>query len=369
MGNLGTAMGPEFEVYDNKRAPHIPNRDFRFVDRIESVTGERGKLKPGMQMVSEFDAQADSWYYTETPNGQMPHAVLLESSLQSAILLGYYQGATLSQPDVEFSIRNLDGTAQLVGPMPSPGATIRQKTTLLSSGAVSGQVLQNFKYELSTEETGVFYTGESLFGYFSEKALEQQVGLDAGKKVPAQCEAQGLTPDVTVDEAAIDERYRQIDRNLAIADERLALLHEAKFFFSGGDAGLGSIWARRRITPDDWYFTRHFHRDPVQPGPLGIEAMIQALQMLCIEKGLVDEVESPAFSLAQDVSATWTYRGQVLRTDTEYTIEVLITEVERFDDHLVVHADGHMWKNGLRIYQLTNLGLRIGPATPVKEGS
>ncbi|MBF4621305.1 beta-ketoacyl synthase N-terminal-like domain-containing protein [Clavibacter sp. VKM Ac-2542] len=367
-GDLGTAMGPEFDVYGDRRAPHIPNRDFQFVDRIESVTGERGRLAPGMVMVSEYDAHADSWYYRENPAGTMPHAVILESSLQAAILLGYYQGATLDQPTVEFAIRNLDGSAELVGPFPAPGSTIRQTTTLLFSSAVEGNVLQKFRYELEGDD-GVFYRGESVFGYFSEQALASQTGLDAGARtVPRSLAAGSDAPDLVLDAAALDARHRQRPDRLALPGGRLALLDEVRIHLDQGPAGLGSIWGRRDVTPDDWYFTRHFHRDPVQPGSLGIESMLQALQVLAVEKGLVDGFRDPRIELAQGVSTTWTYRGQVATTDTDCQVEVDITRVDREPDSVTVVADSSLWKGDLRIYAVTGLAIRIHDDTTDTHG-
>ena len=358
-GDLGTAMGPEFDVYADRRAPHIPNRDFQFVDRIESVTGARGALAPGMVMVSEYDAHADSWYFRENPAGAMPHAVLLESSLQAAILLGYYQGATLDQPDVEFAIRNLDGSAELVAPVPAPGSTIRQRTELVSSSAVQGNVLQRFRYELSGPD-GPFYRGESVFGYFSDAALATQVGLDAGRRtVPESLRAGAGEPDAVLDGAALAARHRGRPDRLALPGGRLDLLDEVRIHLDAGPAGLGRVWGRRDVTPEDWYFTRHFHRDPVQPGSLGIESMLQALQVLVLEAGLADGIPDPRLRLATGVTTTWSYRGQVGTTDAECSVEVGVTRVDRTPGSVTVVADGSLWKGDLRIYAVTGLAIRI----------
>jgi 3-hydroxymyristoyl/3-hydroxydecanoyl-(acyl carrier protein) dehydratase len=37
------------------------------------------------------------------------------------------------------------------------------------------------------------------------------------------------------------------------------------------------------VDPAEWFFKAHFFQDPVQPGSLGIEALIQLLQWLMIE--------------------------------------------------------------------------------------
>ncbi|HEX2418029.1 MAG TPA: beta-ketoacyl synthase N-terminal-like domain-containing protein, partial [Micromonosporaceae bacterium] len=177
-GDLGTAMGPEFDVYANSRAPHIPNSEFQFVDRIMKLEGTRGQLKGGSRMVTEYDSPPEAWYYAQNSTATMPNCVLMETSLQAAILCGYYLGATLDAPDKQFSIRNLDGTASLVRDIDLRGKTIRHDSTMLFSSA-AGDVLQKFRYELSADGE-VFYRGESLFGYHTAASLGQQAGLDNG---------------------------------------------------------------------------------------------------------------------------------------------------------------------------------------------
>ena len=47
----------------------------------------------------------------------------------------------------------------------------------------------------------------------------------------------------------------------------------------GGKAGLGRLLAEQTVDPAAWYFKAHFYRDPVQPGSLGVEAMLQLLSV------------------------------------------------------------------------------------------
>ena len=53
-----------------------------------------------------------------------------------------------------------------------------------------------------------------------------------------------------------------------------------------GAAGLGRWRAVKDVDPDEWYFKAHFYRDPVQPGSLGIEMMLQLLQFAMLDLGL-----------------------------------------------------------------------------------
>lgn len=359
-GDLATAMGPEFEIYANRRAPYIPNGDFRFVDRIMRLDGTRGRLEPGAHMETEYDCPPEAWYFRDGYRG-IPNFVYMESSLQAAILLGYYLGATLSSPSEEFSIRNLDGKATLVTDVDLRGKTIRHSSTMLSSQAVSGAILQRFRYGLSADGV-VFYRGESLFGYFTEQALANQIGLDSGKLAEHWLDEQA---DVE------PERVRTLRPSTEDAkrDDRFWLIDEANVVLDGGVHGLGYVRGRRRITREDWYFSCHFFRDPVMPGSLGVEAVIEALQRFAVESGLTRDLRAPVFATPCDVETGWRYRGQILRTDQEMSFELHVKEISNDADRALLIADASVWKHtadgqerprpGLRIYELTDVAVEI----------
>ncbi|MFI7068348.1 beta-ketoacyl synthase N-terminal-like domain-containing protein [Kribbella sp. NPDC050124] len=364
-GNLGTAMGPEFDIYGERRAPYIPNGDFQFVDRIMSLTGTRGELRPGAEMVTEYDSPADAWYYRENSHPHMPNCVYMETSLQAAILLGYYLGATLDQPETEYSIRNLDGRATLVKDIDLRGKTIRHHSKLLMSSAVTGAVLQNFSYELSADGE-VFYTGESMFGYFSEAALSNQVGLDNGSYVPPWIEGERPDPSRVRRIELPDDAPAFTDPSggrLRLPAGHFHLVDRVDLVADGGRHGAGYVHGFRAIRPDEWYFDCHFHRDPVMPGSLGVEAVLQAMRLFVLDQGLAEGIERPRFAMATAVETSWKYRGQILRPDEEARFDVHVKRVERDQDRLIVVADADLWKPGLRIYELTDLAIEVRPDT------
>jgi 3-hydroxymyristoyl/3-hydroxydecanoyl-(acyl carrier protein) dehydratase len=369
-GDLAVAMGPEFRIYQTSRAPYIPNGDFLFVDRMMDWRGDRGRLVPGATMITEYDSPPDAWYYQDNGHPFLPHCVLMETSLQSAVLLGYYLGATLPYPDQQFSIRNLDGHAVVVKDVDLRGKTIRQHSTLLSNDAMTGAVLQGFRYEL-TADGEAFYTGESLFGYFSEQALAGQAGLDAGRFVGPWhgdngADAAGSVRRIDLREGAQRERLTA-GGGLRLGSGRLQLIDWVDLIPGGGEHGAGYLRGYRRITPDEWYFSCHFHRDPVMPGSLGVEAILQAMQLYAIETGLAAGLDRPQFALAAGVELGWRYRGQILRTDADMDFEVHIKEVRREPGRVLLVGDANLWKPGLRIYELKNIAIAVvsgGRLTP-----
>ncbi|GLZ36541.1 beta-hydroxydecanoyl-ACP dehydratase [Actinokineospora sp. NBRC 105648] len=347
-GDLAITLGPEFARCLGRRATRMPSGGLRLCDRVMRVDGERHKLASGSGD-TEYDAHADSWYFAETANASMPNVIYMETSLQSALLLGYFLGATLTDPDDDFSLRNLDGSATVLREVDLRGKTIRQHSELINTSVLSGAVLQSFSYELSVDGEP-FYRGESLFGFFNEKALANQTGLDGGAYVPTWLDQHPTaTRRIEVGERGPNGPAR--------STAHLHLLDEVHVVDGGGEHGLGYLRAVRPISADDWYFRRHFHLDPVMPGSLGVEAVLQAMQEWLVDTGLADELVAPEFVLPTGLALSWRYRGQILATDGEMTLEVHIKRVERGDQRVRVVGDASVWKPGMRIYQLDDVAV------------
>ena len=50
--------------------------------------------------------------------------------------------------------------------------------------------------------------------------------------------------------------------------------------------------ARKAVDPRDWFYACHFYQDPVMPGSLGLEAMVEALQAFVLRLGLGRELRT-----------------------------------------------------------------------------
>ncbi|MDQ0456410.1 beta-ketoacyl synthase N-terminal-like domain-containing protein [Rhizobium paknamense] len=366
-GELRIGLGPEFNIYgEQHRAPHIPNGCFQFVDRCLETTGKRGEMKPGAVMDTEYDAHADSWYFQENSHPHMPNFVVLESALQAAILNGYALGPTLKFPDKVYSIRNLDGTAVYLSDPDTRGTTIRHSQTLLNTALLSESILQNFDFNLKVDGQP-FYKGQSSFGYFTAKALENQLGLDQGKLSRFWLEDNAGAKVETLDLQSPDEAHLFTGTDAKPhwrlpPGHRFRLLHKAELVRDGGKFGLGYIKGYRGIHAGEWYFTNHFHRDPVMPGSLGLEAILQAMQLFALKTGLDAGIPNPRFGIAVGVPVNWRYRGQLLRTDKDMNIEIHIKEIRKEADQVVVIADTDLFKEKLRIYEALSMSISIKPA-------
>jgi len=355
-GDQGVALGPEFAGYRGRRATRLPGGGLRLVDRVMAIDGRRGELRGGASHITEYDAPADSWYFADTANASMPNVVYMETSLQAALMLGYYLGATLSEPDEDYSLRNLGGSATVLREVELRDATIRQHSTLRSTTPMPGATLQDFTYRLAVDGEP-FYEGESSFGYFNATALARQTGLDGGRLAPTWLDAQdGERPEARV----VDVAARRADPSAPLcARGQLALLDDLEVVDGGGLYGLGYLRASRPIDPQEWFFARHFYLDPVIPGSLGVESVIQAIQEWVVDAGHLAGFTRPGFVLPVGVTLHWKYRGQFLPSDELSTLEVHIKDVSRRPGRLRVTADASVWKPTMRIYGLTDVAVEL----------
>ncbi|MTE14578.1 hotdog family protein [Nocardia aurantiaca] len=352
-GDQAIAMGPEFAPYTGVRATRLPTGGLLLVDRVLRFDGARGDLESA-SYDTEYDSPADSWYYGDTANDSMPHFVYMETSLQAALLMGYYAGPTLTQPGATLSLRNLGGTATVLRQIDLRDTTIRQSSRLLSTTILPGSSLQTFDYTLSVDGEP-FYRGETMFGYFSDQALANQTGLDAGRYVPSWLSAHPQARTRVIDVAA-----RRADPAARACSRRtLALVDRVEVVDDGGDYGAGYLRSLRTIDPRDWFFARHFHLDPVIPGSLGVESVIHAVQEWMIDAGFAEGMADPVFRIPADIAFSWRYRGQFLPTDGTVELEAHIKSVHRGENGITVVVDGSLWKPGLRIYELIDLAVEL----------
>lgn len=352
-GDQGTAFGPEFARYTGDRATRLPTGGLLLVDRVTEFDGRRGEWEVGARYRTEYDVPADAWYLTDSANASVPHFVYMETSLQAALLMGYYLGPTLGSRET-LRLRNLGGTATVSRRVDLRGMTIDQHSALVSTTIMPGSSLQTFDYSLRAG--GVeFYSGTTMFGYFSDSALDNQTGLDAGREHPSWLERESARPRCRT----IDVTARRARGGELASTGALALVDRFDVVDGGGEFGHGYLHMDRPIDPRDWFFDCHFYLDPVIPGSLGVESVIQCLQEWLVDGGEHRAFSRPEFHIPENIPFTWKYRGQLVPTDGHCELEVHVKSVTRSVDSVVVVADASLWKPGLRIYELTDIAVEL----------
>ncbi|HUP22947.1 MAG TPA: beta-ketoacyl synthase N-terminal-like domain-containing protein, partial [Thermoanaerobaculia bacterium] len=373
-GRPSHSFGPMYRRFDAPgRVPRLPGPPYHFLSRVVAVTGEPGAMTNGSTVEVEYDVPVDgpdAWYFDDNGARTMPWAVLLEAALQPCGWLASYIGSALTV-DTELCFRNLDGTATVLqevldGTVAASGAaaddvnTLRTRVKLTNISRSGSTIIVGFEVEGFLGASRVLDL-RTVFGFFPSEALAHQVGL------PTTDEQRALlaTPSDRVVELA-DEPERYFGGSLRLARGKLRMLDRVTGYWpDGGDAGLGRLRAERDVDAGDWYFQAHFFQDPVQPGSLGIEAMVQLLQFFLIESGAAEGIAEPRFEpLATGVPITWKYRGQVVPANQRIAITLDVTTVTREENAVVATAGASLWCDGKRIYSADNLGMRVVSGAP-----
>jgi 3-hydroxymyristoyl/3-hydroxydecanoyl-(acyl carrier protein) dehydratase len=115
------------------------------------------------------------------------------------------------------------------------------------------------------------------------------------------------------------------------------------------------------VRPEAWYFKAHFYEDPVQPGSLGLEALIQSARALVALEGWLDGIEDPVWEQPiLGFPLRWRYRGQVVPLRREVVTEVEALEVDVVaGESVTVKVYGTQWVDGLRIYEVPSFAVRV----------
>ncbi|MEM7155126.1 MAG: beta-ketoacyl synthase N-terminal-like domain-containing protein [Myxococcota bacterium] len=350
-GRPTEAFGPIYARFDGTQpVARLPNPPYHFISRATSITGEAGAMESGVEVQVEFDVDPNAWYFADNGNRSMPFAVLLEAALQPCGWLASFMGCALAV-DIPLKFRNLDGHGTVHREVGPDDGVLRTRVRNTQLSITASMIIVGFDVECRVEDALV-YEMSTVFGFFPASAFEDQAGLPAAPAHQALLEASGQEPRAI--EAAREGQARLAAPMLMMLDR------VAHFDPTGGAAGLGCARAEKDVDPGEWFFAAHFFQDPVQPGSLGIEAMLQLLQWCMRELGLDADLAQPRFEpLGLGQTLTWKYRGQVVPTNHRICTTLEITE--RGTDERGAHAiaDAWLWVDGKPIYKATGIGMRI----------
>lgn len=353
-GRPSEAFGSMYRMFDGtRRSPRLPGEPYHFISRITEVNGELNVCEAGMKIVCEYDIPDDAWYFDENGTETMPFAVLLEAALQPCGWVASAVGSSTGYED-DMLFRNLDGTGTLVDELTRTAGTLTTRVELTSVSVAGGMVIEGFDVECLLGDR-VVYRMDTVFGFFPPDAFDNQVGLPITDVHRARLNSSGPhshTVDLTVE----PERY--VGGSARLAAPMLRMLDRATHVRGAGAAGLGVVRGEKDVDITEWFFKAHFFQDPVQPGSLGIEALLQLLQFFMLDTNMAAPgAEFEPIMLGTPMS--WKYRGQVTPKNSLISSTMEITEVGSDERGPFVIGTGSLWCDGLRIYEVSNMGMRL----------
>jgi len=321
------------------------------MSRVRSVTGPGiGVLEAGGTATVEYDVPPDAWYFYQGATDSMPYAVLLEVALQPCGWLSSYVGSALSA-DEDLYYRNLDGRGRVLREVSQHVGMLTTATTLKKTSSSGGMIIQEFDFVLSDAQ-GPIFEGWTQFGFFPKAALARQVGTGFNDEDRYWLERPSDKQiDLTIGTGPYFEGSLRLPEPALLMIDRITGYWEEE-----ARHGIARVRTEKDVNLKEWFFKAHFFQDPVQPGSLGIEAMVQALQWYMIERQKGEGFAMPRFqSIATDTPLEWKYRGQVVPKNALIQVEIEILE-DRGD---TVVAEGFLWADGLRIYHAQKLAMRV----------
>lgn len=361
LGRVSDALGPTFKPLDARFVAHMPNGPLQLIDRVLSVTGEPGVIESGIEVVCEVEIPKDAWYFAKNGSRVMPHVTLLEIALQPCGWLASYAGFAFTSPE-DLLFRNLDGTGTYLAEVTPDVKVLTTWAKLTRVSKTPGMNILAFQLETRAGDRPV-YRAETSFGFFLRQAFVNQPGLAA---TPADRAWLSEPSSFRVELGGAQARTPPL------AGPGLLMLDRVTGFWpEGGPAGLGRLRAEKDVDPSEWFFKAHFFDDPVQPGSLGLEAMIQLLQWTMQEKDLGAGIPGARFEPIEiGRPITWKYRGQVVPENKKIVTEMNVLEVGRDERGPFARAEAWLWIDGSRAYHLKGFGVRIvagAPAAPEGE--
>ncbi len=340
LGDITRCLGPEFHIYTGRKSPRIPNGDLLLMSRIVDIHGVRGDFENRAKITTEFDVPLDTWFFVSQRNGAIPLSMLMEIALQPCGVLSAWMHTQLKFPAIDFSFRNLDGSIQILEHMNFRGKTITCQSVLEKTIFSGSTIIQHFSFELSCDGRA-FLNGLTTFGYFPVEMMVSQIGLDSGMKtepwgnLPQNVRV--LTNPVVSPSLRKDEKLRLIDTIRSVKQTR--------------EKPFGYILAERKNEASDWYYNNHFLDDPVMPGSLGIEMIVQAV-LSALPTILPESVE---YEHAFEQGLQWKYRGQVLPHNANVLVDVTVVDNVIHPDFVSFVTNANLWADNLRIYEITGL--------------
>ncbi|MFT7623862.1 MAG: 3-oxoacyl-(acyl-carrier-protein) synthase/3-hydroxymyristoyl, partial [Myxococcota bacterium] len=354
-GQPSLAFGKLYQPFDAiGKVPRLPSPPYHFMTRVTEASGV-GVPKAGATVTVEYDIPDDVWYFRENGAATMPFCVLLEAALQPCGWLASGVGSIVGEAGPLF-FRNLDGTGTLHRELLPGDGTLRTNVKLTSVSKSAGMIIESFEVECLVGDE-LIYDMSTVFGFFPGEALANQVGMSTTDE---QREFLNAPCDEIIDLRMEPERYFGEGKASLPAPFLRVIDKVDGIWRDGGEAGLGRYRSTKAVDANEWYFKAHFHQDPVQPGSLGIEAMIQLLQFAMLDKGLDAGIEAPRFEpIGLADALTWKYRGQVRAHNKTVNATVEITEQGSDERGPFLLATASLWTDGMRIYEASNLGMRI----------
>ena len=361
-GKPSKAFGSPYKIFDKDRfIARLPGPPYSFISRITKIEPEQWVLKTGGWVEAEYDIDPDDWYFKADRSNIMPYSILIELALQTCGWTAAYLGSALKS-DHDLRFRNLGGTGTINQPLTTSDKTVTMRSCLTKISQAGDMLLEHFDFQVIKNSQTIFY-GKTNFGFFTSHALAAQAGIRNPEKYIHVPGAHELTKSRSVkleDFAPFSPDDIRFDHahGLTMPAKAIRMIDSVETYIpQGGPFKLGFIQGVKNVDPHEWFFKAHFYQDPVCPGSLGIESLLQLIRFMAIDKW-PDLINTHTFEPVTEKPHTWTYRGQIIPSNSTIQVQAIVTEIKQSPTP-EIYANGLLNVDGLCIYKMEGFGVRL----------
>ena len=356
LGRPADAFGPKFSHYDGViRSPRLPGPPYHFMTRIAELNATPGGFKNNPSVLAEYDIPENAWYFDDNGSATMPYGVLMEVALQPC---GWFS-TFVCQNEIkgkDLLFRNLDGNAIQQREVVPEDKTILTKTTLTSVSIMGEIIIVKFDVVSSINGKPVF-SMDTVFGFFDTGSMISQKGIAITDEEEANL---SLESNCKIDLTSFPKKYFTASSACLPSSKLLMIDRIVSFYDKGGKHAKGYIKSEKDVERSEWFFKAHFFQDPVQPGSLGIEAILQLIQFYMLEKGFNKKFKYPKFEpVAIENNTEWHYRGQVTPEKELISVDFELEDIIEDKNSVTVIGEARLWVDGLKIYHAPKIAMRI----------
>jgi NAD(P)-dependent dehydrogenase (short-subunit alcohol dehydrogenase family)/3-hydroxymyristoyl/3-hydroxydecanoyl-(acyl carrier protein) dehydratase len=352
-GNPSEAFGEPYKLFDQEREiARLPRPPYFFMDAVTKADHPAWQTAPGGWIETTYKIDKDAWYFAANHSDTMPFCILLEVALQPCGWLAAYGGAALLSEE-RLHFRNLGGNARLVKNLTRTSGAVKIRVRMTEVSKAGGMIIQNFDMDVLNKGQSI-YKGTTNFGFFTAEALAKQVGIRDPEAFVTVEKSSRKSDIVLKDHAPLTPEDKNIGPNTGMPGKALRMIDKITCLdFKAGLHGQGLIQGEKQVDPDEWFFHAHFYQDPVCPGSLGVESFLQLIRLFMIKKfDLNPELFAPA--VAENNEHEWTYRGQIIRSNSNIVVQAHISECTMDETGCRATADGTLCVDGICIYEMKN---------------
>ncbi|MFC8535715.1 beta-ketoacyl synthase N-terminal-like domain-containing protein [Streptomyces sp. NPDC057249] len=356
------------------------------IDAVPAALALPGPVRTDGRIWTETDIRPDSWYLDST--GHMPSGVLIEAGQADLLLLSWLGADLLNRGERAYRLLGCEVTFH--GAPPRAGDTLCFEIHVDGHAEADGVRLAFFHYDCRVDGELRLSVREGRAGFFTPAELADGGGVrwDPADHPPGDGDGLPLDPPAVpctrsrfgTDELRALAEGRPVDcfgpgweataahvRTPGLDGERLRLLDEVSVFDpAGGPWGRGYLRAETSLSPDDWFFSGHFHNDPCMPGTLMLQGGLQAMAFYLTAMGCTVARDGWRFEPVTERPYTAMCRGQATPEDRRVVYEVFVRGVST-GPVPTLHADVLGSVDGMKAFLGRGMALRLVPDWPLAQ--